>query len=70
MNLKNEMKAESRKADAKIALLREVIQRVQKGEDFDVERLLGTGDPKQEQEWKEGEFVRGTIGVAAANHEQ
>ena len=27
---------------------------MQKGEDVDVERILGTGDPKQEKEWEEG----------------
>ncbi len=44
----------SRKADQKIELLREVIQRVQNGENFDVEKLLGTGDPKMEEEWFDG----------------
>lgn len=54
MTLKREMANYSRKADAKIALLREVIGRVQKGEDVDVERLLGTGDEKEEKEWADG----------------
>ena len=45
----------SRQADAKIGLLKEVIQRVQAGEEVDVERLLGSGDEKQEREWEEGE---------------
>ena len=44
----------SRKADAKIALLKEAIERVQAGEEFDVKGLLGTGDPEKEQEWEEG----------------
>jgi len=52
--LKNSRRNYSRKAEAKIALLREVIEKVQKGEDVDVERMLGTGNPKQEQEWEEG----------------
>ena len=47
----------SRRADAKIALLREAIERVQAGEDVDVKRLLGTGDPEKEQEWEEGQFM-------------
>ena len=43
----------SRQADAKIAALKEAIERVQNGEDVDVGRLLGTGDPKAEQEWED-----------------
>ena len=52
--LRNEYLAFSRKAEAKIGLLKEVIERVQKGEDVDVEGLLGTGDEEQEREWEEG----------------
>ena len=44
----------SRKAEAKIGLLREVIERVQRGEDIDVEGLLGTGDEEKERGWEEG----------------
>ncbi|KAL8672935.1 MAG: hypothetical protein Q9168_002610, partial [Polycauliona sp. 1 TL-2023] len=50
--LRNEFTAYSRRADAKIALLKEVIERVQKGEDVDVKGLLGTGDPEKEKEWE------------------
>ena len=39
----------------KIGLLKEVLEKLQKGEDVDVERALGTGDPKEEKEWEEGE---------------
>lgn len=52
--LKNSFAAFTRRADAKIGLLKEVIERVQKGEDVDVEGLLGTGDKKREAEWEEG----------------
>lgn len=52
--LRNSFAAFSRRADAKIDLLREVIERVQKGEEVDVEGLLGTGDPEKEKEWEEG----------------
>jgi hypothetical protein len=51
--LRNEMLNFSRKTDAKLALLREVVQRVKNGEDVDVSRALGTGDPKSEAEWEE-----------------
>lgn len=53
LTLKREMLNFSRKTDAKLSLLREVLQRVKNGEDVDVEKLLGTGDPKSEQEWED-----------------
>ena len=52
--LKNTHAAFERRASAKIGLLREVIERIQKGEEVDVEGLLGTGDAKREKEWEEG----------------
>ncbi len=52
--LQNEFAAFSRRADAKIGLLKEIIERIQKGEDVDVEGLLGTGDAAREKEWEEG----------------
>jgi len=51
--LRNNFEAFMRRADAKIGLLREVIERIQKGESVDVEGLLGTGDEKREREWEE-----------------
>lgn len=51
--LKNQHTTFSRRADAKIELLREVIERIQNGEDVDVEGLLGTGNAQQEKEWEE-----------------
>lgn len=54
LTLKNNYAAYRRSADAKIELLREVIERVQKGEKVDVEKLLGTGDEAKEREWEEG----------------
>jgi hypothetical protein len=42
-----------RKAEAKIGLLKEVIERVQRGEDVPVESLLGTGNAESEKEWAE-----------------
>ena len=52
--LRNDFITFSRKAEAKIGVLKEVIGRVQKGEDVDVEGLLGTGNEDQEREWEEG----------------
>ncbi|KAI9675788.1 MAG: hypothetical protein M1829_003213 [Trizodia sp. TS-e1964] len=43
----------NRQADAKISVLREVIRRVQNGEEVDVEGLLGTGNKEKEREWAE-----------------
>ncbi|KAK8160698.1 hypothetical protein BKA80DRAFT_183879, partial [Phyllosticta citrichinensis] len=51
--LRNSMANYSRKADAKIALLREVFERVQSGEEVDVEGLLGTGNEESDKDWKE-----------------
>jgi hypothetical protein len=36
--------------------LKEVIERVQKGENVDVEKLFGTGDEVKEAEWEDGMF--------------
>ena len=52
--LKNEWQVFSRQADAKIARLKDVIERVQRGEDVDVEKELGTGDEVAEREWADG----------------
>lgn len=53
MALRNEMLNFSRKTEARLSLLREVVQRIKNGEDVDVKGLLGTGDPKSEAEWEE-----------------
>lgn len=57
LTLKNEYSTFSRKADAKIRLLRDVLNRVQRGENVDVEKALGTGDEEQEQEWRDGKWL-------------
>ena len=54
LKLKSEMRDTERKAEAKIALLKKVIERIQSGEDVDVEKELGTGDPVAEEEWFDG----------------
>ncbi|KIW23495.1 uncharacterized protein PV07_11688 [Cladophialophora immunda] len=53
MGVKNEFTTFSRRADHKIEKLREVVTRLQNGEEVDVEKILGTGDEKQEREWEE-----------------
>lgn len=52
--LRNDFASFNRKADAKIGLLKDVLERLQKGEDVDVEGLLGTGNKEKEKEWEEG----------------
>ena len=52
--LRNEWQMFTRKADAKITLLKEAIEKLERGEKVDVDRALGTGDEAQEREWKEG----------------
>ncbi|QDS72216.1 hypothetical protein FKW77_005386 [Venturia effusa] len=49
--LKNEMLAYTRATEGKLALLREVIERVKKGEELDVDEVLGTGKVTDEGEW-------------------
>lgn len=44
----------SNQTEARLALLRDVLRRVQAGEDVDVEAELGTGNAAREQEWEEG----------------
>lgn len=52
--LRKEFDAFSRRTDAKIGLLKEIVERIQKGEEIDVEGLLGAGNKEREQEWEEG----------------
>ncbi|PSN69920.1 hypothetical protein BS50DRAFT_571242 [Corynespora cassiicola Philippines] len=49
--LKQERSRDLRRAEAKIGVLREVIERVQRGEDVDVEKVLGSGVEGEEEEW-------------------
>lgn len=58
IRIKRDMALHSRQVDQKIELLKEVIRRVQNGEDVDVEKMLGTGDPKMEEEWFDGTSMK------------
>ncbi|KAK4242458.1 hypothetical protein C8A03DRAFT_29391 [Achaetomium macrosporum] len=42
-----------RRTDVRIGLLREVVEKLQRGEKVDVEKALGTGDPDRELAWEE-----------------
>ncbi|KAF7503272.1 hypothetical protein GJ744_004030 [Endocarpon pusillum] len=53
IQLQTEFNTFMRRAELKIGKLREVIEALQKGEEIDVEKVLGTGDEIQEREWEE-----------------
>jgi hypothetical protein len=57
--VRNEHAAFVRRSDVRIGLLREVVEKLRRGEEVDVERALGTGDPAREKEWEEGK--RGSV---------
>ncbi|EHK18848.1 uncharacterized protein TRIVIDRAFT_157707 [Trichoderma virens Gv29-8] len=51
--LRNQTERYMRQSALRIAQLREVVRRIQNGEDVDVEKVLGTGDAQKETEWEE-----------------
>ena len=55
--LKHSFERYVRQTNIRIGVLRNVVERIQKGEDVDVEKALGTGDPQKEMEWEEGKLV-------------
>lgn len=54
ISLRSGFEAFTRRADVRIGLLREVVERIQKGEKVDVEKVLGSGDAEREAAWEEG----------------
>jgi Family of unknown function (DUF5321) len=54
ISLKKNFATFIRRSDVRIGLLREVVEKLQKGEEVDVEKTLGTGNPEKELEWEEG----------------
>jgi hypothetical protein len=54
ISLKRDFSTFMRQSDVRIGLLREVVEKLQRGEDVDVERALGTGDAEREQLWEQG----------------
>lgn len=54
ISLKKDFATFMRQSDVRIGLLREVVEKLQKGEEVDVEKVLGTGDPERELAWEEG----------------
>lgn len=56
--VKNDRATFMRQSDVRIGLLREVVEKLQRGEEVDVEQVLGTGDPAREKEWEESKTPR------------
>lgn len=52
ISLRKNFAAFERQSDVRIGLLKEVVEKLQRGEDFDVEKALGTGDPEKEADWE------------------
>lgn len=46
----------TRETDAKLSLLRDVVRRMRRGEDVNVAKELGTGQPAKEREWADGKL--------------
>lgn len=57
ISLRKSFEAFMRRADVRIGLLREVVERIQDGENVDVEKVLGAGNPERETEWEEGRWT-------------
>jgi Family of unknown function (DUF5321) len=53
LQLQNDFNTFTRRADLKIEKLRKVVEALQRGEEVDVEKALGTGNEVQEREWEE-----------------
>lgn len=51
--LRREFATFTRRAEVRIGLLREVIEKIQRGEEVDVGKALGSGDAERELEWEE-----------------
>lgn len=69
--VKNDYAAFMRQADVRIGLLREVVEKLQRGEEVDVEQALGTGNPAMEEGWEESKALwseRQPCGFPANNY--
>ncbi|KAI1368479.1 hypothetical protein F5Y08DRAFT_265938 [Xylaria arbuscula] len=51
--LKRDFATFMRRAETRIGVLREVVEKLQRGEEVDVDKALGTGDEEKEKEWEE-----------------
>ncbi|KAI0840576.1 hypothetical protein F5Y06DRAFT_243413 [Hypoxylon sp. FL0890] len=51
--LRKDFETFMRRSEVHIGLLREVVEKLQRGEEVDVEKTLGTSDAEKEKEWEE-----------------
>ncbi|KAI1661775.1 hypothetical protein F4813DRAFT_172670 [Daldinia decipiens] len=51
--LKKDFDTFMRRSEVRIGLLREVVEKLQRGEKIDVQKALGAGDVEKEKEWEE-----------------
>lgn len=54
ISLRRDFETFMRQSGVKIDQLREVVEKLQRGEEVDVEEALGTGDAQKELEWEQG----------------
>jgi hypothetical protein len=66
ITMRNAFERHMRQTEVRIGLLKEVVEKIQKGEDVDVEKMLGTGEPKKEADWEEGKSQDPRHGVSTA----
>jgi len=64
--LKKDFATFMRRSDVRIGLLRETIEKIQKGEKIDVEKVLGTGDAEREAEWEEGSCYGNSLSLLSS----
>ncbi|KAK5083262.1 hypothetical protein LTR70_007979 [Exophiala xenobiotica] len=53
VQVKNDYATISRRSDLQLEKLREVVRKLQAGEEVDVDKVLGTGVPEEEEAWEE-----------------
>jgi hypothetical protein len=58
ITMRNSFERHMRQAEVRIGILKEVVEKIQKGETVDVERMLGTGEPKKEADWEESKLCK------------
>jgi DMSO reductase anchor subunit len=68
ISLRQSFETFMRQTDVRIGLLREVVERIQRGEKFDVEKALGAGNAAKEQEWADSTFFS-PLAIDAGRHD-
>lgn len=67
ISLRQSFETFMRQTDVRIGLLKDVVERIQRGEEVDVEKALGSGNREKEQEWEDGKLRRGRNFALAAS---